>query len=222
MLTKLRWVGVLPVFPALLLAGCSEVKGSITDLETGLPIEDAKVGLFYFPAYSILPSFPEVARTDAAGQYQFTHLESNPWIYVTAPGYLTQAEPLPKILSLTRNFKMQSVEDLLGDWDVEITIDGTIIGDTRFVFTESGIEWYSSLGFVGEITFAFDGSKVVIDRSALAGDDNEAGLVSAILTFEKATDTLTGEIWLDRDGAEDKTETGWGTLVGPRVGGDHD
>lgn len=218
MLARLRWVGVLLIFPVLLLAGCSEVKGSITDLETGLPIEDAKVGLFYFPPYSILPSFPEVARTDAAGQYQFTHLESNPWIYVTSPGYLTQAEPLPKVLSLTRDFKMQSVEDLLGDWDVEITIDGTIIGDTRFVFTESGFEWYSSLGFVGEISFEFDGSKVVIDRSVIEGSERGAGSVSANLALDEAHETLTGEIWIEGDYVEGKASGGKGTLVGRRAG----
>lgn len=184
----------------VMLAGCyNEVDGKITDVDSGLPIADAQVGLITFPPFSLLPTFPEYTRSDHVGEYHFIHNERDPWMYVWAPGYLSQAELIPSTPKLTRNVRMKSIEALIGDWDVSITIDGQLFGQATFTFTEDGIEWATTLGFVGTFRFDFDGSKVSI-HDELHDGGGVAGRIDGELQLNDAGDRLGGSV--DLSGVE--------------------
>lgn len=193
-----RAVLLIPCVGFVVLSGCAnEVSGRVTDVQTGRSIPDAQIGLIRFPPFSILPIFPEYARSDAQGEYQFVHTENDPWMYVWAPGYLSQAQLIPSTPMLIRDIRMQSIAGLVGDWNVSITIDGQLLGETTFTFTENGVEWHSEFGFVGTFTFEIDGNKVVVHDQILDGG-LVVGEVEGEFELNGMEDQLAGPISIDK------------------------
>lgn len=187
------WAMISCVLAAVCLAGCSEVKGVVTAAGSGAPLENAQVGLIVVRPLIFVPSFPEYARTDFGGNYEFVHREQRPWIYVRSPGFLTQVQRLPASPSVTRNFQLQSIADIIGAWDVEITINGALLGQTHLVFTEDGVHWYSEFGFVGTIDFDFDGTRVYLDGPLVTENGSVPADVRAVLELNEDGELLSGE-----------------------------
>lgn len=177
-----------------LVSGCSKVNGTVSDSTTGTPLADVEVGLVVQRPFSFFPSFSEQARTNTLGGYTFSHFERNPRVYALKPGYLIQSRALARSPQSTQNFQLQSIANLVGDWDVTLDISGVVLSATQFSFNERGIRWFSALGFLGDIYFHFDGSKVAVDDAVTIGGDVVAGEMKADLVLDDGGDVLAGTI----------------------------
>ena len=212
---------VITLLPLLLISGCAKVSGSDSDAASGAPLSDAEVGLVVLRPFSFFPSFSEQARTNNAGAYSFTHFERNPRVYVLKPGYLLQTKALARSPRSTQNFQLQSIANIVGNWDVTLDSSGVVLSTTQFNFTERGIQWFSTLGFLGDIYFDFDGSKVAIDDALTIGGDVVAGEMKADLQLDESGDVMVGSITFNHSffGGTACSSGCGGTLTAVRSGG---
>ena len=178
----------------LTITGCSEVSGTVRDVETSAPIGDAEVGLVIQRPFAFFPTFREETRTATNGTYRFVHTDTQPRVYVRVPGYLTQIRSVATSPEVQRDFQMRSIESLLGEWNVTLNIAGVVLGETRFEFDENGIQWFSELGFLGDIDFSFDGNNVAINSLLAIGGDIIAGEMVATLALDASGTQLLGEV----------------------------
>lgn len=139
-------------------------------------------------------------------------------MYVRVPGYLTQKRNIPNVSEVDRDFQMQSLAALVGEWNVSLNIAGVVLGETQFVFNEGGLQWFSQLGFLGDVDFSFDGSRVDINNSLTIGGDIIAGDMNAALQLD-GSGRLTGNINFTHFlfGGNDCAFGCGGTLVAERV-----
>lgn len=188
-----KWATSPIVFLLLVLSGCSEVKGRVTNAASGDPISGAEVGLMILDPFAFEAMFREQTTTDDDGQYRFVHGEANPWVAVRMENFLSVTRDVASASSVTLDVALQSITPIKGTWNATITVEGAEIPATRFVFNEGGMAWRADDDFLGETDYTFDGDTVTIDGGLGSGDVLYGDLTSS-LVLNEAGDSLTGSI----------------------------
>jgi hypothetical protein len=186
----LKWMAMMTCLVAC--SSCSVISGTVTDVETGEPLPEVRVGVIVIPPGNIVSVFEEHTRTDSEGRYRMAYGFAQLGVSFRLEDYLSYTlanSSDPFALDVTLN----SITPIKGTWNATITVEGAEIPATRFEFVEDGMIWRADDAFLGEVAYAFDGDTVTID-GYLGSGDVSYGELQATLELNEAGDSLSGEI----------------------------
>ena len=180
----------------ILLVGCSyEITGTVTDLETGEPLNGASVGMFE----SVLPiphsqNFVEKDRTDSEGLFQFESDGVSQTFEAHAQDYQSLVLYLYSSTDQDLDVQMRSIASIKGTWDATVRLSDSETRTFQFVFSEDGMAWHEDGEELGIVPLLLRAPVIVIDDFMAFSRFYIIGNVKADLQLDEGGDSMTGTI----------------------------